>query len=189
MNPDTEQKITDERFRQLFEKLYEKHKPVKAQLEPARLEQIGLVIVKFQRLESTLLKFIKLLADIDAAEAVIVTIKSSFKNLLDIVAALATHKGIADAEDVKFLVTKAAAAEDVRNQLIHSVWSKGPRFKTNLNRSKGLVTTVEDYTVEDLRMIAEWIDQLDTSFDALAHRFIDQCHEQGVPLKNVVFVS
>jgi hypothetical protein len=189
MNAETKQKITDNRFQALFQTLNARHNPITARLEPARLECIGLIIVKFQRLESSLLKFIKLLADIEAAEAQILTVKHSFKNVLSTLAALAFHKQIADLEDVQFLVKKAEDAEDIRNQLVHSLWSSGPRFKTDLHKKKGLVTKVEDYTVADLGAIATWVDQLDTSFDALAYRYIDQCHAQGIPLKNVIKVA
>jgi hypothetical protein len=189
MNPDTEQKLADKHFQELFEKLNAKHKPIKAQAEPARLECIGLIVVRFQRLEMTLLSFIKLLADIDATEAQIVTVKSSFKNLLSMIAALAVHKKISDLEDVRVLIKTANDAEDIRNQLLHSVWSAGPRFKRDLDRKKGLVTKIENYTVEDLRAIATWVDKLDTSFDALAFRYIDECLAQGIALKNVRVVS
>ncbi len=189
MNANTKRAIENPRFDALFQKLSSDHKPQKATLDTRRLELLGYFVVRFQRLEQTILRLIKIFADVDQIDARILSAKYSFKNALDVVAALAVQRHLADIDDLQFLIRLASKAEDIRNQLIHSHWSAGPRFKDNVDRTKGLVTKVEDYADDELQQICEWVDRLDTSLDAVCFRYITQCEAAGIALKNVRFIK
>jgi hypothetical protein len=187
MNEETRQFVEDDEFETLFNQLSRTHKPQKAQLDPKELQSIGLIIAKFQRLEMTIRHFIGILANIanDQTLVNIFTVKSSFKNLLSILSALAVEKRFHRIDDLNKLLQKAYKAEDVRNQIVHSVWTSGPRFKTTISKKKGVVHKSEPYSKGDLQRISDTIDKLDTSIEALCFDYIDDCHHKDKDLKGV----
>jgi hypothetical protein len=190
MEQNTSNFITDSEFTLLYEQLFATHKPRKANIDEKKLQAIGLVIVKFQRMENTIRSFIGLLADLGHEQSVvdILSVKHSFKNLVVTLMALAIHKGFHRLDDLKKLIDMASKAEEIRNQLIHSVWTSGPRLKTDIDRKKGLVHKFENYTEDELLQIAEQIDKIDTSIDAINFDYIDHCKNNGIILNGVKFI-
>jgi hypothetical protein len=60
----------------------------------------------------------------------------------------------------------------VRNQLIHSIWTSGPRLKVDLSRH-GLQYKFEQYSIDDLKRIVATIDHLDTAIEALMFKWLE----------------
>jgi hypothetical protein len=179
--------ITDPEFASLYEQLSATHTPNKANIDEEKLRAIGLVIVKFQRLEFTIRSFIGLLSNLANDQQVfnILTVKHSFKNLITTLMALARQKKFHRLEDLTNLINMADRAEDVRNQLIHSVWTSGARVKSNIDRKNGLVSKWEYYGKDELLQIAEQIDKIDTAIDAIKFDYIMYCGNNGITLNGV----
>jgi hypothetical protein len=190
MNEDTKRFLRDTKFDDLHEALSATHKPVKAAHKPATLQGIGRIVVTFQRLEKTVIRFIGILANIGDQQTVlsIFAAKVSFGSLMAILSALAIERKIYRNDDLDFLLVKAAKAEGIRNQIIHSLWSSGPRLKASLHRRKGLALTAERYEDGELEKIAEQISKLDTAIDALCFDYIEQCHKDGHTPKGVRYL-
>lgn len=179
--------ITDPEFASLYEQLSATHTPNKANIDEEKLRAIGLVIVKFQRLEFTIRSFISLLSNLANDQQVfnILTVKHSFKNLITTLMALARQKKFHRLEDLTNLINMADRAEDIRNQLIHSVWTSGARVKSNIDRKNGLVSKWEYYGKDELLKIAEQIDKIDTAIDAIKFDYIMYCGNNGIILNGV----
>ena len=88
-------------------------------------------------------------------------------------------------DNLRVLIKKAAKAEEIRNKLIHSVWTSGGRFKTSIKTKKGVYTVFESYSDEELSQIAEMVDKIDTSIDAIKFDYIKYCYEKGINLNGV----
>ncbi len=181
MNEETKHIVEDKKFEELFESLHEKHKPIKPKIDERKLAAIGLVIVRFQGLEFTIRWFIGMLSNIcnDQPLVNIQTVKYSFKNLVLVLSALAKEKGFHRIDDLEFLIKKCYSVEQIRNQLIHSVWTTGPRMKSDLSSKRGLQHKSENFSCEELEAIAETIKKLDTSMSAIEHDYIQHCIDSG----------
>jgi hypothetical protein len=94
--------------------------------------------------------------------------------LTTILVALARQKKFDRLADLEKLINMTNKAEEIRNQLIHSVWTSGARIKTNINLKNGLVNSWEYYSNDELLKIAEQIDKIDTAIDAIAFEYIDK---------------
>lgn len=190
MNHETKNFIIDIEFESLYQQLSKKHNQIKPKLAKEKLEAIGYLIIRFQRLEHSVKDFIGLLANISNDRPLINALlsKHSFKNLVIVLQSIAIQKDFHRIKDLNLLINKALKAEEIRNQLIHSVWTSGGRFKTTLNSGKGVKTANEQYLNEELNQIAEIIDKIDTSMGAIMFDYIDYCNENGLHLNGVKFV-
>ncbi len=84
----------------------------------------------------------------------------------------------------------ANKAEEIRNQIVHSLWFSKGRMKKSLNSKVGKVNfKTEEYEVNELKKIAETIDKIDTSIDALAFKYINNEHEKGRNLPGIKNIS
>jgi hypothetical protein len=185
MDQNTDDFITDRDFALLYDQLFATHNPTKANIGEEELRAIGLVVVKFQRLESTVVSFIGLLLGHEQKVVNILTVKHSFKNLITILMALAMQKEFHRLDDLRKLTNMANKAEEIRNQLIHSVWTTGPRIKTDINQRKGLIHKYEYYSKGELLQIAEQVDKVDTAIDAIKFDYVEHCQKNGVILSGV----
>ena len=88
------------------------------------VEAIGKVCVEFQRLETLLKVAIGDLLGSDHRLGMIVTAQLSFKGILDLLGALFEHRFNDPAQQKKLekFLGQCRAAEDRRNQVIHSHW-------------------------------------------------------------------
>jgi len=190
MKEETRQFLEDDKFNRLYDALYEMHKPKKANLKRDNLQAIGKIIVSFQRMEMTICQFIGILANFadDQSLVNIFTAKLSFRNLLSVLHALAVAKDFHRLDDLSTLLRKADKAEDIRNQIVHSVWSTGPRFKTNISGKKGVIHQSEIYEDGELEQIAGQIRKIDTAIEALCFDYIDWCHKNGNTPKGVRYI-
>ncbi len=190
MNDFTSQFINDKKFDELHKRLSEDHNLHRSSIPKENLEAIGSIIVAFQSLEHTIRSFIGILANISNDQNLvnILTVKSSFKNLISILSALAIDKNFHMLEDLKTLLAKLNKAEEIRNQIVHSVWTSGPRVKTSLKNS-GIVHQFEKYTSEELNQIALTISKLNNSTSALKFSWIMHCQKQGNIPNGVAFVT
>lgn len=173
MNEETARFMNNTDFECLFEELHKKHKPSKAVVTPDVLENIGRVAVNFQRLEYTIKSFIGMLAGIDQGHMQSLVTGLPFKKLLDSIVAIAVKTEFARHDDLKLLVRMAGMAEGLRNQIIHSVWTSGPRLKTALDRKKGIVHKFEHYERGDVEQIAAKIGEVDTAFAGLMFAWLE----------------
>ena len=191
MNEETKQFIENKNFDKLFRELSKSHKPVKAEIDNKKLEALGLIIIKFQRLENTIRWFIGVLANIcnDQPLVNILTVKNSFNNLLLVLSAISTHKNFHREEELELLINQCYKAEEIRNQLIHSVWTSGLRLKTGLKKKNGVQHKSENYSAEELFSIADKIDKLDTSIDAIQFGFIQNCSDKRTAPNGVKFIK
>jgi len=169
MNPESKQFLENKEVLDLLEKLAATHKPIKAELKPKRLEALGLTLVKFQRLEFTVRRLIGAISGFSGNPRIldIVTVKNSFSSLLAVLRALSIEVEFSQHDDLNLLIAHCYRVEQVRNQLIHSVWTSGPRMKTDIKSKMGLKHKFEDYSVDDLNQIASQIDLLDTAMEAI----------------------
>jgi hypothetical protein len=191
MNKNTEGFINDQKFYELFKQLSATYKPDKAIMEKERLEAIGLVIVKFQTMESTIQNFIGWFLDIQDRQrmAKIITLKISFRNLVSTVRALSYEVNYHRNSELELLLNKALDAEEIRNQIVHSIWTSGPRMKADLKDRDGLVYKFEDYSSEELMAIATTIDQLDTAFRSIIHEYVEYSYDHGNPLRGFLKIK
>jgi hypothetical protein len=188
MNLETQNFVDDNKFDDLYQNLCT-GRDIKAQVDPEILKAIGLIIVKFQRLEHSVREMIGILANIadDRNLLLIFTAKASFGNLLIILKSLMIEKGFHRKEDLLFLIQKAGEAEQIRNQIVHSLWTSKPRLKIDINAKKGLQHKWERYTPEQINSIAEQIDRIDSAIGRLMHNYIDFCHNNGKTPKGVEY--
>jgi len=189
MNDDTRHFLDDNEFESLFAALHKTHKPT---LKPENLQAIGKIIVSFQRLEMTARSFVGFLADIMGTSIRlndIFTTKVSFSNLLTILSTLAKEKKYRRLDDLARIVKKASKAEEIRNEIVHSIWSAGPRMKTKITRTSGLTFNVERYEEGELEKIADQIGKIDTAVSALLADYIDWCHNAGKTPRGVQYVT
>jgi hypothetical protein len=192
MNDDTRHFLDDNEFESLFAALHKTHKPHKPTLKPENLQAIGKIIVSFQRLEMTARSFVGFLADIMGTSIRlndIFTTKVSFSNLLTILSTLAKEKKYRRLDDLARIVKKASKAEEIRNEIVHSIWSAGPRMKTKITRTSGLTFNVERYEEGELEKIADQIGKIDTAVSALLADYIDWCHNAGKTPRGVQYVT
>ncbi|MBE3128855.1 MAG: hypothetical protein IMZ60_04165 [Actinobacteria bacterium] len=191
MNTNTEGFINDEKFYELYKQLSATHKPDKVKIEKECLEAIGLVIVKFQRLESTMQDLVGWFLDIQDRQRMmkIITLRMSFKNLVSTARALSSEVNFHRNSDLELLLNKALDAEEIRNQIIHSLWTSGPRIKADLKNKVGLIFKFEDYSSDELMEIAITIDQLDTAFNSITFEYLQYSYEHGNPLKGYLIIS
>ncbi len=182
MNKNTDDFITDRDFSLLYDKLFATHNPTKANIGEEELMAIGLVVVKFQRLEHTVISFIRLLSNLGCEQQVfdIFIAKHSFKNSITMLISLAIHKEFHRLDDLRKLTNMANKAEDIRNQLLHSVWTSGPRMKIDINQKNGLIHKFESYSKGELLQIAEQVNKVDTAIDAIKFDYIEHCQNNGI---------
>lgn len=176
MNHETRQFIESEEFEKLYTDLHARHKPIKAQLRPDTLQDIGLLIVKFQRLEMTIRHLIAVLSE-KLPEKDLLDIllhRTSFNGLINIMVSLSAKSRWKHHETLVELSKMANKAEEIRNQVVHSIWHSGGRMKTSLDKKGGGVALKqEEYEQGELGIIAAAIDKVDTAIDALSHRYIE----------------
>jgi hypothetical protein len=192
MNQNTRHFLDDDEFERLFTALHKTHKPQRPALKPKNLQAIGKIIVSFQRLEMTTRSFVGFLADIMGTSIRlndIFTTKISFNNLLTILLTLAREKKYNRLDDLKHIIKKASTAEEIRNEIVHSIWSSGPRFKTQITRQRGLTLNVERYEEQELEKIADQISKIDTAVSALCADYIDWCQNAGATPRGVLYVT
>ncbi len=189
MNQNTSDFITNHDFNLLCEQLSATHNPSKPNIDDEKLRAIGLAIVKFQRLEMTVSSFIRLLSNLGHEQNVftILTVKHSFRNLVTTLKALAIEQEFHRMDDLDKLINMASKAEEIRNQLIHSIWTSRSQIKTNINQRNGLICKFEYYDKDDLIQIVEQIDKIDTAIDAIKWDYIMYCNENGTVLNGVRF--
>ncbi|MBU1011197.1 MAG: hypothetical protein KKD74_13760 [Bacteroidetes bacterium] len=187
MNQETKKFVYDQDFEKLFSELFATHKPIKAKIEKKKLVSLGLLITKFQRLELTIKYFIGILANIANDQQLIHALlsKYSFSNFLLVLETVATQKQFHRMDDLKLLLKKATKAEEIRNQLIHSTWSAGGRFKTTIKHGKGVVHTFDKYSSEELTQITEMVNKIDTAISAIEFDFLEDCHKKGMNMNEV----
>lgn len=181
MKDETERFITDREFNELFVELHKTHKPIKAKFEKEYLEAIGLLIAKFQRLESTIKSFVGMILNISNEQQLVSALltKHSFGNLIIVLECVAIEKKFHRHADLMLLLKKALKAEEIRNQIVHSVWTSGGRFKTTLKSGTGVKTVYEAYTSSELLNIADTVDKIDTAISALEFDYIEYCQKKG----------
>lgn len=162
--------LGNDKFESLFEKLHANHKPMKAPHSDERLKAIGLVIVKFQRLESTLKSFIHLLSNISNQETFhIIISKTGFRDLIDILDTFIKKITLNESlqTEWKTLRNYCHDANFIRNQIVHSLWTSGARIKKTTSK-----LIVEVYGDETLPKIGTQIDKIDTAISAFMWQLI-----------------
>lgn len=173
MNEDTRKFVEDPEFDALYRELSSAHRPIKPDIDQERLSALGLMIVRFQRLEHSIRSFIRILSYLPDQKLLdILTVKYSFKNLLSVLSSLAKHRNFAYKTELDKLLKSCSRAEEVRNQLLHSIWTSGPRLKVDLSKH-GLQYKFELYSIDDLKRIAAKIDHLDTAIEALMFKGLE----------------
>jgi hypothetical protein len=75
-------------------------------------------------------------------------------------------------ENLNYLLTKSNQAEEIRNIIVHSVWSWGIRSKIKINGQNQLVFESESLTADTLEQVAATIYKLDIAFTDLLMKFL-----------------
>ncbi len=172
MTDPTREVITDPKFNALFSKEeFVRFGPV---AEKRFLATLGSVSLGLENIHNALSSIAIALVAGEATATQIVLNKLSFKNLVEVVGSLAKHKGIDDLDRLLFVLEKAAQAEEIRNQLVHSQWgapnddvNAGTRFKTKISRKKGIEYTFEDYSHQDLEDIIDFFRKVHNSVGSI----------------------
>lgn len=171
MDDTIERFINDKKFDEVSENVRSSNVvTVPTKIHEEKLKAIGLIIARFQRLELTIMDFIHYLIDSNINNKPITYIllnRASFKRLIEILAALSIKQSYNEQENLKYLLTKANQAEEIRNAIVHSVWSWGIRSKIKINSQKQLVFKSENLTADSLELVADTIYKLDIAFNSL----------------------
>ncbi len=174
MNEETKQIVEDEDFEILFQRILAGHNPVRPTLSSNRLQLLGLILVRFQRLENTIRNALIYVTGLNANswEAHVFTGKVSFTNLCLMLSIASSERNIPELKAMQSAINKANKLEEVRNQIFHSVWSSGPRFKWNLNMKRGILMQTENYSDADLNKIVECVEKVDTIVDGILFKYL-----------------
>lgn len=169
--------INDKEFDEVSEKVRCSNVlTVPTKIPEEKLKAIGLIIARFQRLELTIMDFIHYLIYSDINNKPITYIllaRTSFKRLIEILASLSIKQSYNEQENLNLLLTKANQAEEIRNTIVHSVWSCGIRSKIKINRQKHLVFESENLTADTLERVADTIYKLYVAFNNLLLKLVD----------------
>lgn len=176
MDDTIERFINDKEFDEVSEKVRCSNVlTVPTKIPEEKLKAIGSIIARFQRLELTIMDFIHYLIDSDINNKPITYIllaRTPFKKLIEILASLSIKQSYDEQENLKFLLTKANRAEEIRNAIVHSVWSWGIRSKIKINKQKQLVFESENLTADTLERVADKIYKLDVAFNNLLMKLL-----------------
>ena len=148
---------------------------VPTKIPEEKLKAIGLIIARFQRLELTITDFIHYLIDSDINNKPITYIllaRTPFKKLVEILVSLSIKQSYDEQENLKYLLTKANQAEEIRNVIVHSVWSWGIRSKIKINKQKQLVFESENLTADTLERVAAKVYELDIALNNLLRKLV-----------------
>jgi hypothetical protein len=158
MNPSTEQAIRDASILSIFAEYDNKSQGM--EFSAKRAELLGRTVVAFQFLEFTARSFVRFLAGLDQQTADILTCKLSFKSLSTVLGALAKQRGLSSFDKLRMLLKGMGKCEEIRNQLVHSLWTSGPRLKWDASVDDGWQTKFEEYTDPELEEIETFINRL-----------------------------
>lgn len=148
---------------------------VPTEIPEDKLKAIGLIIARFQRLELTIMDFIHYLINPDRKNKPItytLLTRASFKKLIEILAALSIEQSYGEQENLNYLLTKSNQAEEIRNTIVHSVWSWGIRSRLKFNKQKQLVFESENLTASTLEQVAATVYKLDIAFSDLLRKLV-----------------
>lgn len=171
-----EEFINDKKFDEVLQKVRSPNVvTVPTKIPEEKLKAIGLIIARFQRLELTIMDFIHYLIDSDINNKPITYIllaRTPFKKLVEILVALSVKQSYSEQENLKYLLTKANQAEEIRNTIVHSVWSWGIRSKIKFNKQKQLVFESEDLAADTLQQVATKVYELDIALNNLLRKLV-----------------
>ena len=189
MNKETSKILNDEEFEKLYQQLTDLIRINKNNISDDHLKAIGMITVKFQKLEFSLKILLGFLLDIHNRQRItnILTSGMPFKNILEVLSALSKEVKFHRISDLDLLIKKAKQVEEIRNQIIHSLWTYSGRLKTKIN-NKRLVHKFEEYSPDELMNIANMIDKIDSAIMSITADYIDNCVKSGIQLKGVKVV-
>lgn len=162
MNTETKNTIQDIKFDEFYKRLLDNHKPLKSAPTKKTCKNIGSIVVNFQLLEYNLIRLIEVLTGLHQKTNDIITAKHSFKSLVEIIKLLIIDKG-QYSEELELLFNKCFKAEEIRNQIIHSLWVTGGRMKTKAHHKKGIIYGHENYSNSEEEEISKWLIKLNTA--------------------------
>lgn len=191
MSDKSDSLIDNTELKNLYEKYFAKHKPIKATLAPEMLENIGRIIVAFQRLESTIKSAICFLFGNEARDIqTAYQTHMSFKNLVGMLGYASARIDWSGQNDMVRAIKFIRKAEDVRNAIVHSVWVAQGRIKVkNSHADKRPLFKFEEHKPAELLNIAESISQIDTIISALSSLYIQEQLEKGLTIPGVKVIS
>lgn len=153
------------------------HHPVPSE----HLIQIGDTTVSFALLEMTLQTLTGSLINEHQRVGQIITAEVSFKNLRALLLSLyrERHGEDVDYTKLKSLMNEAGEIEEIRNQIIHSVWASGKdknhitRIKTTAKEKHGLKFQFQEMSVNDLSYFVKRIRNCASEIQKLHSNLID----------------
>lgn len=180
MNEETKKFIHNAKCNELCEQLSKKINRVRTEIREENLIAIGAIVVNFQSLENNIRFFIGILADVAGDRPVMdtFTIKVSYSNLITMLQTLAIEKKFHWHNELQILLNQARKAEEIRNQIMHSIWT-GPRSKKKFCDKRGVVETFEHYEPNELNLVAQAIYNIDVAIQALYFDWIIYRTQQG----------
>jgi hypothetical protein len=145
------------------------------------LRHIGDITVSFALLEMAIQTLIGSLINEHQRIGQIITAELSFKNLRALVLSLyrERHGTDEDYEQLKSLMNEAGEIEDIRNQIIHSVWGAGKdrdhitRIKTTAKEKHGLKFQFQEMSANELSDFAKRIRDWASNIQNLYFKLID----------------
>ena len=182
MDDETVRFINDLDFDNLYNSLTENFHSYVPRYDKEILEAIGLIGVNFQRLENMARILLLTLLDIRDRGKIgqIIVSKMSFSDLLGTIRSLSSEISFHRMSDLDTLLIKAYKAEEIRNRIVHSLWFTNFRIKIKFEKIQ-----MEMFNHRDLSCIANQIEKLAASIDAITWSYIDYCKNQGKPIKGI----
>lgn len=163
-----------------------KPRRMKSSVDPAVLEPLGRVVVNFNLLESMLSLSICQLLGCEQRIGQCVTEQLAFKGLLNAFCSLyrlrASDPNIV--ASVQSLRTRFEAAEQKRNELLHSIWMMGPtkglstRVKYRARAKKGWTVHLTDMSAADVAAVADEMEALTSEVPTLLSTFLRSLPKQ-----------
>lgn len=132
-----------------------------------RLRAIGLVVVRFQRIEFFMKMELAVAAEPGVNPGLSQTMARhmKFSRIVDDFQALAVERGLYETEEERLVVEESLqAVRDVRNKFLHSVW--GSRVRVQHERGPAF----EHFEDGELELVAAKFDAVDRLIDGLLSR-------------------
>ena len=140
-----------------------------------KLKAIGLIIARFQRLELTIKDFIHYLVYSEVNDKYITYTylsQISFQRLIAILESMSIQQAYSEQDALNVLIKKCRLAEQIRNIIVHSVWSWGIRSKMKINNQKKATIESESLDADILENVANTIYKLDIIFNHLLRKLV-----------------
>jgi len=151
------------------------HVPLMANIDREKLELIGLITVRFQRLEFTILQAIQRVYLLRGTQKLsqILSDQKTYSQKTSMLVLLLDISSVDRREELLLVAQEAKKMGSVRNMIQHSTWTASANFKLKQISDSGTHKYQWNYTtIDELRKIVKEIEMIDTLIDGLTLQLI-----------------